>query len=114
MSGSRALAWILAVSLAPWAAASVSAQQPPSLTPVPATAPPPSAAPAGPSADPKERARTAYARGQSAFSAGDYATAKDAFQQAFEAVPNPIVLLSVAESASKLGKLDEAIAAFDR
>jgi tetratricopeptide (TPR) repeat protein len=136
MLGGRALAWISAVSVA-WAcgALPLAAQQPgftpgspqPSPTsprtspavPAPQTprAAPSVAAPAPaaePSPDAKERARTAYARGQSAFAAGDYISAKDAFQQAFEAVPNPIVLLSVAESASKLGKLDEAIAAFDR
>lgn len=94
--------------------------------PVPATPAAPStpptaaapAAPAPPSVPPtqeaKERARVAYARGQAAFSGGDYTQALRAFEEAFAAVPNPIVLLSVSESAAKLGKVDVAIAALDQ
>jgi hypothetical protein len=37
-----------------------------------------------------------------------------AFEEAFAAVPNPIVLLSVAESAVKIGRIEDAIAAFDQ
>ncbi|HEX4352695.1 MAG TPA: PEGA domain-containing protein, partial [Polyangiales bacterium] len=84
------------------------AQVAPAATqPLPATNP-------EPSAEAKERARSAYAEGQSAFARGDYAQAKAAFEQAFAAVPNPIVLLSVAESATKLGAIGDAINAFDR
>ncbi|HEY2732922.1 MAG TPA: PEGA domain-containing protein [Polyangiales bacterium] len=94
--------------------------------PAPSSAAPTSAAPsapaplvsaptsAEPSAEAKERARTTYAQGQAAFAQGDYAQAKSSFEQAFAAVPNPIVLLSVAESATKLGAIGDAIDAFDR
>ena len=83
------------------------------VTPPPAAGvTPPPATP--PSLEATERARVAYARGQAAFAAGDYVQALLAFQEAFESVPKPIVLLSVAESAAKLGKLDVAIAALDR
>jgi tetratricopeptide (TPR) repeat protein len=116
---------LFAVALAAWFAgvlpcqtASVCAQQP--VTAPPAVPAPPSAAalPAAPAAPPsleaKERARVAYARGQTAFAAGDYALALQAFEEAFASVPNPIVLLSVSESAAKLGKIDEAVATLDR
>ncbi len=64
---------------------------------------------AEPSADTKEKARAAYARGQSAFSAGHYDEALAAFQEAFAAVPNPIVLLSISESQAKLERVEAAI-----
>jgi hypothetical protein len=40
--------------------------------------------------------------------------AKLAFEDAFAAVPNPIVLLSVSESAVKIGRIEDAIAALDK
>ncbi|MET0384840.1 MAG: PEGA domain-containing protein [Polyangiales bacterium] len=61
-----------------------------------------------------ERAREAYALGQKAFSLGDYATAQTAFEEAFANVPNPIVLVSIAESAAKQGRLESAVAAYDK
>jgi tetratricopeptide (TPR) repeat protein len=79
----------------------------------PATVPPAAAEPT-PEAEAKERARGAYAQGQAAFAQGDYLHAKSAFEQAFAAVPNPIVLLSVAESSAKAGAIEDAIAAYDR
>jgi tetratricopeptide (TPR) repeat protein len=87
-----------------------------------AQTPPPAQPPASPAATPaaeptpaaKEAARAAYERGQAAFSAGQYDQARIAFEEAFAAVPNPIVLLSVAESRTKLGQLHEAIAALQR
>jgi len=60
-----------------------------------------------------ERARTAYARGQQAFTAGDFATALQAFEEAYSNVPNPIVLVSIGESAAKLGRVETALAAYD-
>jgi tetratricopeptide (TPR) repeat protein len=62
----------------------------------------------------KERARVAYARGQAAFASGDYTQALRAFEEAFYSIPNPIVLLSVSESAAKLGNIDAAVAALDK
>jgi tetratricopeptide (TPR) repeat protein len=77
-----------------------------------------SGATAAPAAEPtpaaKESARVAYTRGQAAFSAGQYDVALRAFEEAFAAVPNPIVLLSVAESHAKLGHVREAAAALHR
>ncbi|HEX2676770.1 MAG TPA: PEGA domain-containing protein [Polyangiales bacterium] len=67
------------------------------------------AAPAGPTPEAKEKARAAYGRGQAAFAAGNYQESKNAFQEAFGAVPNPIVLLSIAESQAKLGELSDSV-----
>ncbi len=58
----------------------------------------------------RDRARTAYRAGQSAFSAGRFEDAAAAFEHAFEAIPNPIVLLSVAQSRAKAGQAAAAIA----
>lgn len=71
----------------------------------------PVAAAAAPSV---EVARDAYARGQAAFAHGDFATAQTAFEQAFANVPNPIVLVSIAESAAKQGKIESALRAYDQ
>jgi tetratricopeptide (TPR) repeat protein len=69
---------------------------------------------AAPTAQAKEAARAAYTRGQAEFSAGRYETARDAFAEAFAAIPNPIVLLSIAEAQTKLGALEDAIATFQQ
>lgn len=61
-----------------------------------------------------QRARKAYNQGQKAFDAGQYKEAEEAFQQAYETVPNPVVLLSIAESQIHLKELDEAIANLER
>jgi tetratricopeptide (TPR) repeat protein len=60
-----------------------------------------------------ERARTAYARGQQAFAAEDFTTALQAFEEAYANVANPIVLVSIGESAAKLGRVETALAAYD-
>src|SRR5687768_1159681 len=52
---------------------------------------------AGTPAD-RDRAREAYARGQEAFRTGDYDGAATAFREAYDAVPNPVVLLGLAEA----------------
>lgn len=70
--------------------------------------------PADPTLEAKERARQAYARGQEAFNRGDYAYAQAAFEEAYANVPNPIVLLSVAESAAKAKRIEAALAAYDK
>lgn len=46
----------------------------------------------------RARARELYAEGQKAFRAGEFAKAQRAFEDAYRAVPNPVVLLSIAES----------------
>ena len=86
----------------------------------PAGQPQPSAAPsvAPPPPPPTEAqratARTAYARGQAAFDAGRYEEARAAFQEAYAAVPNPIVLVTLAECDLRLGRFDEALSGFER
>jgi len=45
----------------------------------------------------RARARELYAQGQQLFRAGDFVTAQRAFEDAYRAVPNPVVLLSIAE-----------------
>jgi hypothetical protein len=61
----------------------------------------------------KERARTAYARGQAAFAQGDFPVAQSSFEEAYANVPNPIVLLSIAESAAKQMHIEAALNAYD-
>jgi tetratricopeptide (TPR) repeat protein len=60
-----------------------------------------------------ERARAAYARGQQAFAAQDFSTALQAFEEAYANVANPIVLVSIGESAAKLDRIETALAAYD-
>jgi tetratricopeptide (TPR) repeat protein len=60
------------------------------------------------------RARASYNEGQRFFNAGQYQDAKASFQSAYDVVPNPIVLLSIAESEAHLGQLDDAVANFER
>ena len=67
---------------------------------------------AGPTLEAKEEGRAAYTRGQAEFAAGHFESARDAFDEAFKAIPNPIVLLSIAEAQSKLGLAEDAIATF--
>lgn len=62
----------------------------------------------------QQKARTSYARGQELFQAEQFAEAKTAFNEAFEAVPNPVVLLSVAECEVKLNELPEAVTTLER
>lgn len=52
---------------------------------------------AQPAAPAKARARELYAQGQQLYRQGDFAGAQRAFEDAYRAVPNPVVLLSVAE-----------------
>jgi tetratricopeptide (TPR) repeat protein len=66
-----------------------------------------------PSLEANERARTAYARGQQAFAAGELTTALQSFQEAYANVANPIVLVSIGECAAKLGRIETALAAYD-
>ncbi|HEX5659026.1 MAG TPA: PEGA domain-containing protein, partial [Polyangiales bacterium] len=55
------------------------------------------AAQAQPTPADKARARELYTQGQQLFRQGDFSTALRAFEDAFRAVPNPVVLLSIAE-----------------
>jgi len=62
----------------------------------------------------QQKARTAYARGQELFQAEQFEEAKVSFNEAFEAVPNPVVLLSLAECEVKLNQLPEAVTTLER
>lgn len=108
----------------------------PSAAPAPAAAPPvaprpstPSAAPAvvapplappvaqpapEPTPEQREAARAAYTRGQALFAEGKFADARVAFQDAYSAVPNPIVLVSIGECQLRLGNFEDAHEAFTR
>jgi tetratricopeptide (TPR) repeat protein len=66
-----------------------------------------------PSAEETARAREAYKSGQKYFEAEQYEEAEVSFREAYAAVPNPIVLLSVAECQKRAGKNEEAVATFE-
>jgi len=67
-----------------------------------------------PSAEARDAARTAYARGQQLFNEGDFEGAEAAFLEAFDAVPNPVVLLGVAESRERQGNAPGAVEVLER
>lgn len=50
-----------------------------------------------------KQARAAYAQGHSEFREGNYEAAMAAFQRAYDTVPNPVVLISIAETQQRLG-----------
>lgn len=68
----------------------------------------------GPTEAQRAAAREAYERGGRLFAEGDFEGAKAAFEAALAAVPNPIVLVPIAEASLKLGRVPEAIALFER
>ncbi len=83
------------------------------LAPATAEAQPPQAPEAeeeeAPTEEDRATAREAYGRGQSAFETGEYEDALAAFQEAYEAIPNPIVLVSIANSQERLGDVRAAV-----
>lgn len=90
-------------------------QQPAAPEPnAPATPGPAQAPVAEPSQEQIEAARAAYSHGEALFAEGKYAEAKAAFEQAYEAIPNPVVLLPIAESEIRLGNFEAAHAALQR
>ena len=70
--------------------------------------------PPQPSAEQREAARTAYASGQELFRAGSFAEAQAQFEAAFTAIPNPVVLLSVAECQERQNLVPDAVATLER
>jgi hypothetical protein len=58
----------------------------------------------------KARARELYTQGQQLFRQGDFTTAQRAFEDAYRAVPNPIVLLSIAECQVRTEEYAAAVA----
>jgi tetratricopeptide (TPR) repeat protein len=76
----------------------------------PPAAPTPAAAP--PTEAQRAAARDAYARGQALFAQSKFADARVAFQEAYDAVPNPVVLFSIGECQLRLGNFEEAHGTF--
>ncbi len=70
--------------------------------------------PSGPTAEARERAREAYGRGQRLFNEGNFEDAEAAFLEAYDAVPNPVVLVGVGESRERLDNVEGAIEIFQR
>lgn len=66
-------------------------------------APGSTAAQDGPTDEQRAAARALYAEGQRHFAAGEFAEALTAFQGAYDAVPNPVVLLGVASAQEGAG-----------
>jgi Ni,Fe-hydrogenase III small subunit len=96
-------------------------QQPaPAATPAtPAPVAPTPAAPAPapaaePTAEQREAARVAYDRGRKLFAENKFADARAAFQEAYDNVPNPIVLVSIGECQLRLGNFEDSHDAFTR
>lgn len=65
-------------------------------------------------ADQRLRARKAYQLGQQRFDAEDYAGAQRSFEEAYHTLPNPVVLLSIAECQLRQGLWKQAEATFAR
>jgi tetratricopeptide (TPR) repeat protein len=59
-------------------------------------------------------AREHYARGKAAQDAGEYEAASEAYQAAFEAFPQPLLLYNVAQVKRLSGANDEAIAYYEK
>lgn len=58
-------------------------------------------------------AREAYGQGQSLFREGKHVEAEEAFMQAYAIIPNPVVLLGVAEARQAQGNLQGAVEALE-
>ena len=65
---------------------------------------------AQPAASSKARARELYAQGQQLFRSGEFGAAQRAFEDAYRAVPNPVVLLSVSECQVRIEDYAGALA----
>jgi hypothetical protein len=69
---------------------------------------------AQPSAEARQRARDAYAAGQTQFRAGQYTEALVSFETAYREVPNPVVLLGVAECHERMNNWAQAVTTLER
>ena len=63
--------------------------------------------------DDRERAHAEFSRGVEAFQAADYATALDAFQEAYRLAPHPAVRVNIANCYDRLGRPLEALFHFE-
>jgi Ni,Fe-hydrogenase III small subunit len=69
---------------------------------------------AEPTPEQREAARLAYDRGRKLFAENKFADARAAFQEAYDNVPNPIVLVSIGECQLRLGNYEDSHDAFTR
>jgi hypothetical protein len=67
---------------------------------------------AQPPAQQRALARELYTNGQQLFRQGDFGGAQRAFEEAYRAVPNPVVLLSIAECYVRMEQYQKAIEIF--
>jgi PEGA domain/Tetratricopeptide repeat len=67
---------------------------------------------AQPPAQQRAQARELYSNGQQLFRQGDFGGAQRAFEEAYRAVPNPVVLLSIAECYVRMEQYQKAIETF--
>jgi hypothetical protein len=72
------------------------------------------AAPEGPSTPERVHARTLYAQGEKLFKAGDYEGAEHAFADAYQTMPNAIVLLKVADAQTKREDFQAAVTTLEK
>jgi tetratricopeptide (TPR) repeat protein len=72
------------------------------------------AAQPAPSAEARQRARDLYAQGQTQFRAGQYTEALASFEAAYREVPNPVVLLGIAECHERMANWPQAAATLER
>jgi hypothetical protein len=59
--------------------------------------------------DPKEKAKAFYQRGKERYEAAEYEGALEDFLDAYNAMPNPGVYISISSSYEKLGRFQEAV-----
>ena len=93
------------------------AATPAPVGPTPAASTPAASTPAPaaePTAEQREAARVAYDRGRKLFAENKFADARAAFQEAYDNVPNPIVLVSIGECQLRLGNYEDSHDAFTR
>lgn len=110
----RAYAQPTAFAPAPAAPAPTTTAAPPAA-PLPASSTPAAAVPAAePTPEQREAARVAYDRGRKLFAENKFADARAAFQEAYDNVPNPIVLVSIGECQLRLGNYEDSHDAFTR
>lgn len=67
-----------------------------------------------PSDETRAAAREAYARGQELHRAGQYAESETAFFRAYELIPNPVVLLGIAEARERSGNAPGTVEILER
>src|SRR5215471_10891725 len=60
------------------------------------------------------KARNAFQLGVTAFTAGKYADALEAFTEAYRAKPNPVVLFNIAQAEAEMGKVASATGHFEQ